>query len=312
MNVMTIVTAAVFIICAISGVRKGMSRKLSGVLSLVISALLVSAFLPQVTQLVKTHTGIYSTVEKKCEELISDQIVSSLTGSGSSSDSSSSSGSVDIDQIKELMDQYGLDSSRLDGMTDAQIQEYVENYLKPYLEPFTGGSTDSLDLDLSEGETMLDDMSQIEQTKLIQSLPIPEFLQNLMLTYNNKEGYKALSVSGFGAYLSAFVANVVLNIVSFLLTLLIVWIIVRIILAGIHVLAHMPVIRAVDRFGGLLIGLVQGLMITWIIYLIISMFSGTEIGAQLVNMIDDSSILKPIYEGNLFMKSIVNSLSRIM
>lgn len=312
MNLMSIIIAAIFILCAISGLRKGMARKLSGVLSLVISALLVSAFLPHVTQLVKTRTSIYSTVEEKCESLISDQIVNSLTGTGSSSGTSDSSGTVNRDQLKELMDQYGLDSSRLDGMPDSQVQEYVENYLKPYLEPFTSGTTDSLNLDLSNGETVLDGMSQTEQTKLIQSLPIPEFLQNLMLTYNNKEGYKALDVSGFGGYLSAFVANIVINIVSFLLTLLIVWIIVRIILACLHLAARLPVIRVADRFGGLLVGLVQGLMITWILFLIISMFSGTSVGAQLIKMIDSSTILQPLYEGNLFMKSVVNSLSNIM
>lgn len=311
MNVMTILVPAIFIICAVSGLVRGMTSKLSGVLSLVISSLLVSAMLPGVTSYLRSNMGIYTFIEQKCESLISDQVTKTLTGAASGG-SDSSGESVDRSQIAGLMNQYGLDSSRLDGMTDEQIEEYVENYLKPYLAPYTNGKTDSLDLKLSEGATVLDSLGRIEQTKLIQSLPIPDFLQNLMLTYNNKEGYSRLKVTGFGGYLSAFVANVALNILSFLITLIIVWVIVRLILAALHLASRMYVIRTVDRIGGLAVGLIQGLLITWIIFLIISILSGTQIGSLLMKMIDSNALLKPVYDGNLLMKSVVRSMSNIM
>ena len=102
------------------------------------------------------------------------------------------------------------------------------------------------------------------------------------------------------------------NIVAFLVTMLITWLIVWAILAGLNLFSHLPVIGAVNRIGGLILGALQGLFIVWLIFLVISLLSGTQFGLYVQNMINDSLVLQPIYESNGFLRIVTNAIGSIM
>ena len=156
MNILTIVILAIFLLFAWSGFQKGLIRKLAGIVSLALSVILVSVALPYITDFLKSETPVYELLVDRCEEVVGDQAISSLLG-GESKD-----GGIDRDQIKSLMDQYGMDSSVVDAMSDEQLEELAGQYFQEYLnqsgEQESGG---------------ISSMSKIEQTKLIQNLPIP-------------------------------------------------------------------------------------------------------------------------------------------
>ncbi len=163
----------------------------------------------------------------------------------------------------------------------------------------------------SNGE-VLNSLTRIEQTKLIQNLPVPNFLQKLMLNYNNSEGYRKLGVSTFGGYLVDFIANLILNIIAFLATLLVSHVVVWGIFRLLDLAAHLPLLRHVNRIGGLALGLVEGIIVVWVIFLVISMLSGTQIGVTLMKMIDESVLLKPLYESNLLMRLVSGAISGML
>lgn len=118
MNSLTIVVLAVFFMFALSGMRKGMVKKLAGIVSLVASAALVSAALPYITEFLKTETPVYEYIVYQCENVVGKQASASLALGGEGSQGESS---IDREQIKTLMNQYGMDSSVVDGMSDAQL-----------------------------------------------------------------------------------------------------------------------------------------------------------------------------------------------
>ena len=313
MNIMTIVVLAVLTLFAVGGLKKGLIRKVNGVVSIFLASVLVSMLLPYVTGFLKNATPVYDIIRTKTEETVSSQITSIWLGKAAGQEDqnqTTNDGSYGRDQIKQLMDQYGLDSSRVDGFSDEQLEEYVEDYLKPYLAPITG---ENISLSgLSSGQTMLDGLSRIEQTKLIKSLPVPGFLQKMMITYNNSQGYKTLGVQGFGGYLSGFIANVILNIAAFLATLIIVHMLLWAIMNALDLFARLPILYEINHAGGLVVGLLEGIVIVWIAFLILSALSGTQLGMTLMGMVDNSIILKPIYQGNLFLKEITGAVSSIM
>ena len=53
MNSLTIVVLAVFVLFAVSGWRKGLIRKLSGIVALILSSILVTTALPYITEFLK-------------------------------------------------------------------------------------------------------------------------------------------------------------------------------------------------------------------------------------------------------------------
>lgn len=295
MNILTIVILAIFLLFAWSGFQKGLIRKLAGIVSLALSVILVSVALPYITDFLKSETPVYELLVDRCEEVVGDQAISSLLG-GESKD-----GGIDRDQIKSLMNQYGMDSSAVDAMSDEQLKELAGQYFQEYL-------------DQSEGQESggISSLSKIEQTKLIQNLPIPSFLKEMMINYNNSEGYARLQVDNFGSYVVHFFANIVLNILAFVVTLLVVQLVLWTGLTALDLFSRLPLLNLLNRIGGLAIGAVQGLLVVWVIFLIISALSATDTGMMLMEMIDQSTILRPMYDGNLFMKIAVQALSGIM
>lgn len=313
MNVLTMIVLTVLLLFAASGWRKGMIKKLAGIVALLVSSLLVSTALPYITELLKEQTPVYSCIVAQCETVISRQMAKTVFSSSPQEQEAASVNELDRERIKAVVDQYGylygIDSSMVDTMSDSELQKLAGQYLQSYIG------------DLSETERTADQtpaadrilsMSRVEQTKLIQGLPIPDFLKNLMLNYNNSEGYRRLKVDNFAGYTVHFLADIILNIVAFIVALVAVQLLFWAVITALNLFSKLPVLHLVNRLGGLAIGGLQGLFVIWMFFLAIAMFSGTEVGSSLMDMIEESVILKPLYESNLFLKIIVRAISGIM
>ena len=291
MNIMTIVILVILALFAWAGLRGGMVNRLEGLLALAISAAVVSVALPTVTKVIKEQTPVYQVIRNQCESTISSLAVSKIKDEDS----------LNREEVRYYLDTYGMDSSIVDSYSDSQLLSWLSQNLPDYLAQTGQAASD-----------VLNNLTRIEQTKLIQNLPVPDFLQKLMLNYNNSEGYKKLGADTFGSYLVDFIANLILNIVAFLVTLLVSHVIVWGIFRILDLAAHLPVLRGLNRIGGLALGLVEGIVVVWVIFLVISMLSGTQIGVTLMKMIDESVILKPLYESNLLMRLVGGAISGML
>ena len=60
----------------------------------------------------------------------------------------------------------------------------------------------------------------------------------------------------------------------------------------------MPVLRLVDRIGGLGVGAVKGVAIIWILFLLVTLLSGTAFGSYLYGQIEQDVLAKTVYENN--------------
>lgn len=300
MNILAVGILAVFLLFAASGWRKGMVRKLAGIVALLVSSFLVSFALPYITEFLKTETPVYQYIVLQCESAVGKQVSSSLLSGGESGGTAV----IDREEIKSLLNQYGMDSSMVDSMSDEELQNLVNQYFQEYLNQRSSQESAGL----ADGTSL----TKIEQTKLIQNLPIPNFLKDMLLNYNNSEGYNKLQVTDFNGYIVNFFANIILNILAFVVTLLVVQLVIWTGITALDIFARLPVINFINHLGGLAIGILQGLFAVWLIFLAISMFSATSIGMILMKMIDSSSILQPMYESNMFLKIIVQAISNFM
>ena len=186
----------------------------------------------------------------------------------------------------------------------------------------SGGSFQSL---LPEGTQMdpslvpsdlygdvLNSLGKNDQTRLIQKLPVPDFVKDQMITYNNKEGYQKLKAETFKEFIVNYITSLIVNLLAFLITLLVVWLIIAIILGALRVFSHLPVLRFVDRLGGLIIGLVKGLVFVWLIFLVFTLLPGLDISKRAIEMIHESGFLEGLYNSNLFVHLVMGVVSRII
>ena len=155
-------------------------------------------------------------------------------------------------------------------------------------------------------------LDRSEQIKFIEDLPIPDFLKEQMETFNNSTGYQKLGVTDFGSYVISYIANLILNILAFLVTLLVSWIIIRLIFGALSVFTSLPIIGGVNRLLGLAAGFVQGILIVWVLFLVISLFASTPAGKTLMDEINHTPVLETLYNTNFLMKSTANALKGIL
>lgn len=290
MNLLEIIIGVVILVFAFGGFRKGFVRKLASMLSLILSVVLVSMGLPYVTEFLKENTPVYEYIVRQCETVMEQQAAAELSGTAADG----SSAALGREQIKSLMEQYGYDSAVVDALTDEELEQYKQQYLQQYINQYLGGTQQP---------------GRIDQMELIDRLPLPDMLKELLQENNNEEGYKNLDVSTFRDYVIHFVATVILNVVSFLAAVILVQIFLWAVIAALDILAHIPVISFVNRLAGLLLGLLQALFFIWIFFLILSMVSATEIGDQLMRMVQESVYLKALYDSNLFLQIVLQTAS---
>lgn len=298
MNVLEIVVIVLIIGLAAMGWRRGFVKKLASMLSLVLSVALVSVLLPYMTDFLKNNTPVYDYIEKQCRQVVEQQVTSELLGGGSDSGSDVYA-DMGREQIKSVMEQNGYDSSIVDALSDEQLEQYKEQYMQQYIEQYLGGGTQEQTAQLSRSD----------QTEIIDRLPLPEALRDLLLDYNNDEGYASLGVSTFQDYIVSFIATVILNVISFIAAVILVQVLLWAAITALDILSHIPLIGGLNRLLGLLLGLLQALFFIWIFFLVLSMASTTEIGLQLMSMVQSSRLLGYLYDSNLFMQIVIQAVA---
>lgn len=143
--------------------------------------------------------------------------------------------------------------------------------------------------------------SQI-QKNAIEELHLPDILKNLLIRNNTEKVYKELAVNSFNDYVPKFMANLIMNIISFVVTWIIVASFIWLAVMTLDVIANLPIIHGVNQLLGLVLGAGQALMIVWIVFLAVTVLTGTAIGKSLMEMIEKSILLSKIYDGNIFLK----------
>lgn len=143
-----------------------------------------------------------------------------------------------------------------------------------------------------------DQLGRNEQIALIQKLPLPDALKEDIQENNNNVIYTLLDSSGFGEYIAFYMARLFLRVVIFVLSvvlaLLLVWLI-RLIVNG---LAQMPVLSLLNRLGGFCVGAGKGLLVIWIIFLLVTLMSGTAFGGYMYGQIEEDIFANLMYENN--------------
>ncbi len=293
MNILEVVIAAAFVLFAAAGFYRGFIKKFASMAALVLSIVLVAVFLPYISAFLRDHTPVYDTIVKQCSQAVREQTSAALAGSAGGTGEETGL-DLDREQIKEILEEHGYDSALVDGLSDEQLESYVQQYAGSYLAQ-SGQEQDAAQ------------PGRLEQMEMIENLPLPQLLKDLLLDHNNEEGYENLQVNNFQDYIVHFISTIILNLISFLAAVILVRLLLWGAIAALDLLSHIPVLSFLNRLAGLLLGLVQGLFWLWVFFLLLSVCSATEIGMQLMSMVQQSALLGGLYEKNLFLQIVLQA-----
>lgn len=148
-----------------------------------------------------------------------------------------------------------------------------------------------------------------EQMKIIENLKIPQMLRQELMDNNNVQGYAKLAVDNFKGYIVGYLATLILNILSFVAAAIVVFLVLRLIFMALNIFASLPLIHGLNQAMGIVLGLLQGVLFIWVLLLLITIFSGTDIGHKLMLMVNESEILSFMYNTNFLMKILMHAMS---
>ena len=106
------------------------------------------------------------------------------------------------------------------------------------------------------------------------------------------------ALDNFDGYIVSTISDMVLKALTCFTLIIVIYIIVRIVIVIFDFISKLPIINSINKSGGLVVGLVQGLLIVWIGCLVITAFSDKSWAQEVFRQINDNEFLTFIYENN--------------
>lgn len=151
-----------------------------------------------------------------------------------------------------------------------------------------------------------------QQFTVIEQMPVPDFLKDLLKENNNKAMYEALGINEFSTYISNYITCLLINGISLIVLFVIIFVVIKLLGLMLDMLSNIPVLNGLNRVGGILFGLLNGVMILWVVCIFITLFSTTSLGQTIFEQINDSVILTFIYNNNLLFAAMANMTKFLM
>ena len=94
-------------------------------------------------------------------------------------------------------------------------------------------------------------------------------------------------------------ADIVMKCICFIISLIIGSIISAIVQQMLGFIGNLPLIGFTNRICGLLAGALNGLILVWVLFAVVSLFGSTEFGEMITSYINESEFLVWLYEKNI-------------
>ena len=192
------------------------------------------------------------------------------------------------------------------------VSPIVTNMLKDS-ETISGAIQSKLEeiIDLSGIAESLSSDEEKDPASFIDGLNLPDSIKetikdSLAETMEEKEEEAAAFVGekldSLEVYICELLTNIILNALGFFITFLVAAVGLAILCFVLDLLSKLPVLHQINTLAGVVMGAVEGLVILWIVFIVITMLGSTAFGQNCMTMISDSKILSFLYDSNVLSK----------
>ena len=261
-NWLLIIVATIFIICIVVGYIRGFLKLGISLLSTVLTLVLVLFLSPYVADALVKFTPVDDFIEKKTVEAFVPEIT------------------------EEQIAQLNVAGTPLEELSQEQLQNLNDLNWEMY-----GITVDDI-------MNIIGEIPKDTQISQIESAHMPQFLKDELIENNNSTIYSVLGVQSFPQYVAAYISRLILNLVSFLVTFLLAIIIVKALMFAVNIIGELPVLGVINHIAGGVLGLVLAVVIVWLGFLVMTLAYTTEAGAACFEMMEQSNILRFMYDTN--------------
>lgn len=142
---------------------------------------------------------------------------------------------------------------------------------------------------------------EVTNIEAAMNLPFPEYML--------EEIQQAMEVDSTVADVAAeVIASQIFNAIVYICLNILIYVILRIIVSALGIVAQLPVIKEVNKLAGFAVGVLEGIVILWLLCLLLQACGSEEWAQDMFVQINNSDFLSWIYNHNLlvgFIKNIV-------
>ena len=188
-------------------------------------------------------------------------------------------------------------------------------WINPYVNDFMRGNEKIYQGISSQVEKMITlsekQADTSEQVSIIEGMHLPQSLKDSLIENNNAQAYKALAIDNFNDYVVSYLTGLIINAMSFIITFVVILIILWVLCFTLNIISKLPLLNQINKSAGFIAGLIHGLIVVWLFFILITVFGSTQIGQQGLEMIGESQILNLIYNNN-FILQFITSITKII
>ena len=183
------------------------------------------------------------------------------------------------------------------------ISPMVKNYMMGN-EKFYNGIAVKVEKLLPFGE---EEIIEEEQPEAIEGLSVPKSIKEGLLKNNTVESYKEMAITEFKQYVSRYLTDVIINSLSFIATIIAILLLIWVIIMALDLISKLPLLNQMNKTAGLLAGLVHGLLLVWLFFILLNVFGGTVFGQSVLKLVGENEVLSIIYNNNVLLKFITGA-----
>lgn len=299
MNWLSMLIGAVFLICMIVGFMRGAIKIIVSLVATVVTLVLVYFATPFVSDAIARYTPL--------DDMIKSQVVQTMANAASAQlGGEEEGGSLDAASVRRVLEAAGISEDML-AQYGISIDDIVNGNISSEDLAKFGISGDVLNgLQGEDGASMEDIITSAEiprdvQISAIEAADLPDVFKNLLTENNNSEMYQRLGAETFAEYVGNFLAELILNILAFLGSFILITIVIRAIVFALDIVSNLPVLGALNRIAGGIVGLAGALVIVWTAFIVITLLYVTGAGKELFSMIESDVFLNTLYQYNPLM-----------
>lgn len=299
MNWLSMLIGAVFLICMIVGFMRGAIKIIVSLAATVVTLVLVYFATPFVSDAIARYTPL--------DDMIKSQVVQTMANAASAQlGGEEEGGSLDAASVRRVLEAAGISEDML-AQYGISIDDIVNGNISSEDLAKFGISGDVLNgLQGEDGASMEDIITSAEiprdvQISAIEAADLPDVFKNLLTENNNSEMYQRLGAETFAQYVGNFLSELILNILAFLGSFILITIVIRAIVFALDIVSNLPVLGALNRIAGGIVGLAGALVIVWTAFVVITLLYVTSVGKELYHMIETDVFLNALYQHNPIM-----------
>lgn len=184
-------------------------------------------------------------------------------------------------------------------------------------ETITGTIQEKLDLIINLEINTEEVADKTDPASFVDSLSLPESIKDVIkeaienVLVEKKEEADAFVGDQIGAleeYICEVLTNMIINAVGFVATFAVVAIGMAVLCFLLDVISKLPVLHQINTLAGVAFGALEGLMVLWILFLILTMLGSTAFGQAALSMVSESKILSFLYDNNFISKIVTGKL----